>query len=121
MKNYAQDDAEKMCEFAKKYCVGDEAESAFNFVHLYYCDFNDGFGSAKVYAFSIFGAVAMYLLMYLLASTADDYLSPSLEFMTIKFGIPESLAGVTLLALGNGAPDVFSSISGAGVSKSIGD
>lgn len=49
--------------------------------------------------------------MYNLASTADDYLSPSLEFMTIKFGLSESLAGVTLLAFGNGAPDVFSAIS----------
>jgi sodium/potassium/calcium exchanger 6 len=31
--------------------------------------------------------------------------------MTIRFGIPESLAGVTLLAFGNGAPDCFSAMS----------
>ena len=49
--------------------------------------------------------------MYNLASTADAYLSPALEYMTIKFGFSDSLAGVTLLAFGNGAPDVFSSIS----------
>lgn len=46
-----------------------------------------------------------------MSSTADEYLSPALEFITVKFNIPESLAGVTLLAFGNGAPDVFSSIS----------
>jgi len=51
--------------------------------------------------------------MYNLGSTADEYLSPSLEYMTVKFGIPESLAGVTLLAFGNGAPDVFASIASA--------
>ena len=42
------------------------------------------------------------------------YLSPALEFITVKFRISESLAGVTLLAFGNGAPDVFSSISAVG-------
>jgi len=52
--------------------------------------------------------------MYTLASTADIYLSPALETMTVKFGLSDSLAGVTLLAFGNGAPDVFSSISAAG-------
>ena len=55
----------------------------------------------------------MYVLMYILASTADSYLSPSLEALTTKFGLSESLAGVTLLAFGNGAPDVFSAIAAA--------
>lgn len=51
--------------------------------------------------------------MYTLASTADAYLSPSLEHITVSTGISESLAGVTLLAFGNGAPDVFTSIVAA--------
>jgi sodium/potassium/calcium exchanger 6 len=52
--------------------------------------------------------------MYNLASTADNYLSPSLEHMTVTFGLSDSLAGVTLLAFGNGAPDVFSAVAAAG-------
>jgi solute carrier family 24 (sodium/potassium/calcium exchanger), member 6 len=55
----------------------------------------------------------MYILMYTLASTADFYLSPSLEHMTVTFKLSESLAGVTLLAFGNGAPDIFAAISAA--------
>ena len=55
----------------------------------------------------------LYIFMYNLGSTADEYLSPALEHMTVAFGIPESLAGVTLLAFGNGAPDVFASIASA--------
>lgn len=55
----------------------------------------------------------MVLFMYNLASTADHYLSPALEYMTVMFKLSESVAGVTLLAFGNGAPDVFSSISAA--------
>jgi Ca2+/Na+ antiporter len=52
--------------------------------------------------------------MYNLASTADNYLSPALETMTNKLKLSDSLAGVTLLAIGNGAPDVFSAISATG-------
>jgi len=67
--------------------------------------------TGKVIAIVPIGALLMLILMYNLSSTADDYLSPALEFLTEKSGISESLAGVTLLALGNGAPDVFAAIS----------
>lgn len=55
----------------------------------------------------------LYIFIYNLGSTANEYLSPALEHMTLSFKIPESLAGVTLLAFGNGAPDVFASIASA--------
>ena len=81
---------------------------------MYYCDFESWFGTTgKLVFFVPAGCIIMYVLMYCLASTADDYLSPSLEHMTIKFKLAESLAGVTLLAFGNGAPDVFSAIAAA--------
>lgn len=53
----------------------------------------------------------MFIFMRCLSTTADEYLSPSLEYMTIRFGISESLAGVTILAFGNGAPDLFTAMS----------
>lgn len=52
--------------------------------------------------------------MYLLGSTADEYLVNSLQFISQKLRLSETLAGVTLLALGNGAPDVISSFTAAG-------
>ena len=55
----------------------------------------------------------MFISMYTLSSTADDYLSPSLETISTKVGMSESVAGVTLLAFGNGAPDVMAAISAA--------
>mmetsp|Transcript_14923 Transcript_14923/g.14510 ORF Transcript_14923/g.14510 Transcript_14923/m.14510 type:complete len:113 (-) Transcript_14923:226-564(-) len=48
-----------------------------------------------------------------MASTADQYLTPALSLIAKKLRFSESLAGVTLLALGNGAPDVFASLSAA--------
>ena len=59
--------------------------------------------------------------MYNLGSTADSYLSPALETISDKFSCSESLAGVTLLAFGNGAPDVFSAIAASGDSSENGD
>ena len=59
--------------------------------------------------------------MFTLGSTADSYLSPCLETISVKLSCSESLAGVTLLALGNGAPDVFSAIAAGGDSAENGD
>lgn len=70
--------------------------------------------TGKVIAIVPVGALLMIIFMYTLSSTADDYLSPALEFLTEKLQLSESLAGVTLLALGNGAPDIFAAISAAG-------
>ena len=58
--------------------------------------------------------VALAIAMYTLGSTAAVYLSPALEAISDKLGCSESLAGVTLLALGNGAPDMFAAISAGG-------
>jgi solute carrier family 24 (sodium/potassium/calcium exchanger), member 6 len=54
---------------------------------------------------------AMYVCFYVLGSTADGYLSPVLANIAKHLKFSESLAGVTLLAFGNGAPDVFSALS----------
>jgi len=63
----------------------------------------------------------LLVAMYNLGSTADLYLSPALEAISDKFSCSESLAGVTLLALGNGAPDVFAAMAAGGDSASNGD
>ena len=50
-------------------------------------------------------------LFRVLGSTAEDFFSPSLEMFAMKLGLPPRFAGVTLLALGNGAADVSATIS----------
>lgn len=60
------------------------------------------------------GILLIILCFYILGSTADGYLSPALETIAVKLGISESLAGVTFLAFGNGAPDVISALSASG-------
>ena len=87
---------------------------------MYYCGFEALFGpSGKIVAFVFIGSFLMFVGMYCLGSTADIYLSPCLEYLVERFSIPESLAGVTLLAFGNGAPDVFGSIAAAGAGDEL--
>jgi Sodium/calcium exchanger protein len=55
--------------------------------------------------------VWMVTLFRLLGSTAEEFFSPSLEMFSLKLGLPPRFAGVTLLALGNGAADVSATMS----------
>lgn len=48
----------------------------------------------------------LYLFVFL-GATAEDYFCPALKVMSDNLRLNQNLAGVTLLALGNGAPDIF--------------
>ena len=88
-----------------------EPSSVFNYYSMYYCHLYDLGEVGRVIVVVIVGSLILFVFMYNLSTTADNYLAPTLEYLTIRFKINESLAGVTLLAFGNGAPDVFASIS----------
>jgi sodium/potassium/calcium exchanger 6 len=89
---------------------------------MYYCTIQEKFCSkGKLYVFFPLSILFLVIAMFNLGSTADSYLSPSLEAISEKLSCSESLAGVTLLALGNGAPDVFSAIAAGGDSAENGD
>jgi len=53
----------------------------------------------------------LLLLFRLLNSTTDEFFSPGLEHFSLQLGLPPRFAGVTLLALGNGAPDVAATMN----------
>jgi hypothetical protein len=58
-----------------------------------------------------FVLVWLVVLFRMVGSTAEDFFSPSLETMSLTLGLPPRFAGVTLLALGNGAPDIASTVN----------
>ncbi|XP_050381779.1 cation/calcium exchanger 5 [Argentina anserina] len=56
-------------------------------------------------------SLLLLLLFYLLIKTATDHFSPVTTTLTSALSLSPSMAAVTLLSLGNGAPDVFASLA----------
>lgn len=52
----------------------------------------------------------LFILFFILSSTSDMFLSTSITKIVETFNINQNIAAVTLLAFGNGAPDVISSL-----------
>jgi len=86
------------------------------------CHIEEGIFDYTVFMYCTLGArllglavtiliVWLVFLFVSLAITADDFFCPALEVMAKTMRMSDNIAGVTLLAFGNGAPDVFSAIS----------
>ncbi|KAK5979464.1 Mitochondrial sodium/calcium exchanger protein [Trichostrongylus colubriformis] len=69
------------------------------------------FDTAKKIAVIIAGFLWMLMLFVMVSTTADDFFSPSVSSIVAHLKISESIAGVTFMAFGNGAPDIFGSIA----------
>uniref|UniRef100_M4B2F5 Sodium/calcium exchanger membrane region domain-containing protein n=1 Tax=Hyaloperonospora arabidopsidis (strain Emoy2) TaxID=559515 RepID=M4B2F5_HYAAE len=79
---------------------------AIDYVHIHYCYLSD-----LPFLSFILLIVWLAALFYFLGSTADGYFSPTLASLSDRLRLPHDVAGVTFLAFGNGAPDVFSAIA----------
>uniref|UniRef100_A0AAV1TM55 Sodium/calcium exchanger membrane region domain-containing protein n=1 Tax=Peronospora matthiolae TaxID=2874970 RepID=A0AAV1TM55_9STRA len=79
---------------------------AIDYVHIHYC-----YLSGLPFLSFVLLIVWLAALFYFLGSTADGYFSPTLASLSDRLGLPHDVAGVTFLAFGNGAPDVFSAIA----------
>ncbi|CAE8628278.1 unnamed protein product [Polarella glacialis] len=85
---------------------GSDAEALFDYMSFFSC--------AEVLPQALKAVlllVWLILLISLLASTADFFFVPQLEQLALDLRLTEDVAGVTLLALGNGMPDVMTATS----------
>lgn len=84
---------------------GCRSDGYINYLQLFYC----AFGKLPVLGYP---ALILWLLIlfYLLGNTAAHYFCSNLEALSGLLHLSPTIAGVTLLSLGNGAPDAFSTI-----------
>lgn len=98
------DDNKYKCLYVKTH-VSCSPKGYIDYLQIFYCNFGQ---------FPLLGNAALLLwllvLFYLLGNTAANYFCPSLESLSKILKLSPTIAGVTLLSLGNGAPDVFASI-----------
>ncbi|KAF1815860.1 hypothetical protein P152DRAFT_464570 [Eremomyces bilateralis CBS 781.70] len=97
--------AEDQCAFVQQNCADEEA-GLFSYLQLYYCRLPQ----AKPLAITII-VLWLGLLFSTIGIAASDFFCVNLSTISSILGMSESLAGVTLLAFGNGSPDVFSTFA----------
>ncbi|THU50902.1 hypothetical protein C4D60_Mb06t25250 [Musa balbisiana] len=93
---------------AKSVLLNSEArfsQGYINYLHIFYCVY----GKYPILGYALL-ILWLLVLFYLLADTSANYFCTNLEGLSTLLKLPPTIAGVTLLSLGNGAPDAFSSI-----------
>lgn len=73
-----------------------------SYFRSYYCSYGGSW--VMLIPFTIW----LSYMFLVLGTTADNFFCPALASLSDMIGLSPRVAGVTLLALGNGAPDVFS-------------
>lgn len=98
--------ADDKCSFAGEYCQ-DYAGTLFNYISLFYCTNSVLYKILLV----VFYAILLFTLFLFISTSAGDFFCPNLHTIAGIFGMSENLTGVTFLAFGSGAPDLFSTFN----------
>lgn len=92
----------EQCLFVRQNCDSmDYHIGVINYLELYYCNSFSSFSVSVIFFSLVFSFVSLGL-------TASDYLCPNLYSISKFLELSDNLAGLTLLAVGNGSPDVLS-------------
>ena len=89
------------CNFIKQNCQSEY----INTLSLYYCTFKGNL----IFSIPSFILIILFLFL-LLSSTSDLFLGSAITKIVEIFNINQNIAALTLLAFGNGAPDIIPSL-----------
>ncbi|XP_038075342.1 mitochondrial sodium/calcium exchanger protein-like isoform X2 [Patiria miniata] len=105
--DYHKINVSQQCSFirATNDCKIDEG--FVNYLEVAYCDF-----SVKLLPLALVLLFIWLIFLFVaLGVTAEDFFCPSLTAISKSLKLSQNIAGVTFLAFGNGAPDIFSAIA----------
>ncbi|XP_055528891.1 mitochondrial sodium/calcium exchanger protein-like [Wyeomyia smithii] len=103
-------DPTEKCQFVIRTESCREDVYFFDYTYFLYCTI----GYENITMFRLGTTLLFFgLLVYftVLGTTADQYFCPVLAVISKTLKISESVAGVTILAFGNGSPDLFTAVS----------
>lgn len=96
---------EGICKLVNQHCS--EIPESLNLLQMRYCWIKNPA------LFYITVVVLVIVAFYLLGNIADTYLTPVLSKISNALKLSETIAGVTLIAFANGAPDIIAGITAA--------
>nr|XP_032803129.1 mitochondrial sodium/calcium exchanger protein [Petromyzon marinus] len=79
----------------------------FDYVHIAFCNFPARMLPLPMTLYGLW----LLVLFVATSTTAENFFCPALESISHSLHLSHNVAGVTLLAFGNGAPDVFSAVA----------
>ncbi|TKY46337.1 Cation/calcium exchanger 1 [Spatholobus suberectus] len=97
-------DYDSKCLYVKSH-VHCRSKGYINYLQIFYCSF----GHSPILGHALL-VLWLVVLFYLLGDTASNYFCTNLEGLSDILRLSPTIAGVTLLSLGNGAPDFFASV-----------
>ena len=92
---------DEKCQFIKQNCP----YNYINFYYLHYCLLK-----SSLFLSIITFLIILILLFFILSSTSDIFLSTAMVKLIETYKINQNVAAVTLIAFGNCAPDIISSL-----------
>lgn len=95
------------CDFVKNTSDCSAEESFINYIHVAFCLLSPNLTPLTV----TFCVIWLLFLFIILGLTASKFFCPNLSAISTSLRLTHTVAGVTFLALGNGAPDIFSAMA----------
>ncbi|KAI3518897.1 hypothetical protein L1887_07777 [Cichorium endivia] len=96
------------CSFSTLHCSA-HSNGLVNYFSFHFCHFHQ-----NPFLSIPFLSLTVVLQFYILVKTAQDQFSVVVTKLSTHLNLSPSMGAVTLLALGNGAPDVFASVAAVG-------
>ncbi|XP_073528222.1 mitochondrial sodium/calcium exchanger protein isoform X1 [Phyllobates terribilis] len=104
------------CEFIRNTSDCGDNDGYISYLDVAFCSFPPQLFPLAIFLYALW----LLYLFIILAVTAEKFFCPNLSAISQTLRLSHNVAGVTFLAFGNGAPDVFSAVAAFSDSRTAG-